>query len=737
MHRTEAAVWAAAWIAFAVPAQAQFAQQDKLMATGAVGTSAQGKSVAVSADGSTAAVGAPLDNNGAGAVWVYARINGRWTQQARLLGSDVSKEVASQGSSVALSADGNTLIIGGMDDNKGTGAMWIFVRANGVWTQQGPKQWGTVLLGIAHQGVSVALSADGNTALVGGDLDTNATGAAWVFTRTDGKWGLIPDKLIGVGALGESHQGAAVALSADGNAALVGGPGDNSEIGAAWVFTRGNGTWTQQGLKLTGSGASAKAAVGSAVALSADGNTAVVGGSGDSGTAGALWVFTRAGTQWSPQGGKLVGSEAAPSRLLGTSVALTADGNTALAGGPGSTFGLFGRSPAVGATWVFTRANGAWSQQAKLVGGTTGNDALQGAAVAVSADGGTAMIGGPAENSGVGAAWVFTRTVVTPPVILLQPVGPTITSGQTAALSVSAVGAAPLSYQWYQGPSGNTTTPLGTNASTFTTPLLAVTTSFWVRVSNPFGSTDSSTATVTVPVPGPLITQVANAASNNPNIAPNTWVAIQGANLAGTTRTWEAADFANDQMPKQLDGVSATVNGKSAYIYYISPTQVNILTPPDAIEGTVMVQATNGGLAGNSFTAQAQARSPSFFVFGAGPHVAATHADGSYLGPATLYPGVTTPAKPGETVVLYGNGFGTTSTPVVPGSSVQSGTLPATPAIQIGGITASVLFAGLVAPGEFQFNVVVPLNVPDGDNAVTALYEGSVTQSGVVLRVER
>jgi uncharacterized protein (TIGR03437 family) len=179
------------------------------------------------------------------------------------------------------------------------------------------------------------------------------------------------------------------------------------------------------------------------------------------------------------------------------------------------------------------------------------------------------------------------------------------------------------------------------------------------------------------------------------------------------------------------------VNGKSAYIYYISPTQVNILTPPGAMQGPVLVQATNGGLTGNTFAAQAQAESPSFFVFGAGPYIAATHANGSYLGPAALYPGVTTPAKPGETVVLYGNGFGATSAPVVAGSAVQSGTLPAPPAIQIGGLTATVLFAGLVAPGEFQFNVVVPLDVPDGDDVVTALYNGQVTQSGVVIRVER
>ncbi len=739
MSRTQTAVWLVMVVVWSVSqASAQFTQQNKLVAAGTVGTAAQGSSVAVSADGNTALVGAPADNAKAGAVWVYTRVNGQWTQQGKLFGSDVAKDAAGQGSAVALSADGNTAIVGGMDDNLGTGAMWIFTRANGVWTQQGPKQWGTVLLGIAHQGVSVALSADGNTALVGGDLDSSFTGAAWVFTRTNGKWGLIPDKLIGFGFVGESHQGASVALSADGNTAVVGGPGDSSDVGAVWVFTRSNGTWSQQGPKLTGPGATAGAALGTSVALSADGNTAMVGGSGDNSNAGAAWAFTRTNGQWSSQGGKLVGTDSAPSRMLGKSVSLTADGNTALVGGPGGAINVFGRTPAVGATWVFTRTNGVWNQQTKLVGaGTINNDALQGTAVAVSADGSTGIIGGPADNGGTGAAWAFARQPVSPPIILLQPAGQTITSGQTVTLTVTATGAAPLSYQWYQGTTGDTSKPVGTNTPSFTSPVLATTTTYWVRVSNVFGTTNSNTATVAVPVPGPLISQVSNAAGHNVTIAPNTWVEIKGTNLAGNTRTWEAADFVNNQMPTRLDGVSVTVNGKSAYLSYISPTQVNILTPPDGIQGAVVVQVVNGGLTGAPFTAQAQAESPAFFVFGAGPYVAGTHADYSYLGPTTLYPGVTTPAKPGETVVLYGTGFGPTTTPVVTGSAEQSGTLATAPAIQIGGITATVLFAGLVAPGEFQFNVVVPLEVRDGDSTVVALHNGLVTQTGVMLRVER
>jgi uncharacterized protein (TIGR03437 family) len=234
----------------------------------------------------------------------------------------------------------------------------------------------------------------------------------------------------------------------------------------------------------------------------------------------------------------------------------------------------------------------------------------------------------------------------------------------------------------------------------------------------------------------PAIRLVANAEGENPTISPNTWVEIQGTSLApaGDTRIWQGADFADGQMPTQLDGVSVTVNGKNAYVYYISLGQVNILTPPDSMLGSVQVVATNNGAVSAAFTAQTQAMSPSFFVFD-GTHVIGVHLDGSLLGPTTLYPGSTTPARPGETVVLYANGFGQTSTPVVSGSSTQGGTLSPLPVVKIGGMSAAVQFAGLVAPGEFQFNVAVPASTPDGDQSIVATYNGLSTQPGTLITV--
>jgi uncharacterized protein (TIGR03437 family) len=236
----------------------------------------------------------------------------------------------------------------------------------------------------------------------------------------------------------------------------------------------------------------------------------------------------------------------------------------------------------------------------------------------------------------------------------------------------------------------------------------------------------------------PAIQAVVNAESNTPTIAPNTWVSIYGTNLSppGDSRIWLGPDFVNNQLPTQLDGVGVTVNGKSAYVSYISPLQVNVLTPPDPMLGAVQVQLTNGSAASAAFTVQAQSASPGFFVFNGGPYVVALHANYSFVGPTTLYPGQTTPAAPGEIILLYADGFGNTSSPVTSGSLAQGGTLPILPVVKIGGTVATVQYAGLISPGLYQFNVVVPPNAPNGDNALSATYGGLTTQAGVLVTVQ-
>jgi hypothetical protein len=213
------------------PAAAQFTQ--KLVGSGVVGTAQQGFGVALSGDGNTAIVGGWLDNSFVGAAWVYTQSGGVWTQQgSKLVGTGATGK-ADQGLGVALSADGNTAVVGGPSDNSSVGATWVFTRSGGVWTQQGSKLVGTGAVGMSNQGSGVALSADGNTAVVGGDGDNSGIGATWVFTRSGSTWTQQGSKLVGTGAVGEARQGDSVALSGDG---IVGGYLDNSGIGAAWVF---------------------------------------------------------------------------------------------------------------------------------------------------------------------------------------------------------------------------------------------------------------------------------------------------------------------------------------------------------------------------------------------------------------------------------------------------------------------------------------------------------------------
>ncbi len=240
--------------------------------------------------------------------------------------------------------------------------------------------------------------------------------------------------------------------------------------------------------------------------------------------------------------------------------------------------------------------------------------------------------------------------------------------------------------------------------------------------------------------PTPAITLAANAEGGVATIAPNTWVEIKGSNLspAGDTRVWQGSDFVNSQLPTNLDGVSVTVNGIPAYVAYISPTQVNILTPPNAISGSAPVQITENGAVSAKFMVQAQAEAPSYFVFGGGPYVAATHANGNLIGPASLYPGLSTPAQPGETILVYANGFGPTATPVMSGSETQSGTLAPLPVIMIGGVQAQVQFSGMnLTPGEFQFNVMVPSSIAGGDQPISATYNGFTTQPGTLITVQQ
>lgn len=420
-------------------------QGSKLTASDEIDDGGFGVSVALSADGNLAVIGGHGDHSGVGAAWIFIRAAGVWSQSAKLTAKDEVGN-ANFGSSVALSADGTTVLIGGPYDQfraGNTGAAWVFTRSGRVWKQQGPKLIGPGEVGAGDFGSSVALSADGNTALVGGFADNTYQGATWVYTRSSGVWQLQGSKLTATGEIGGGDFGRSVALSADGNTALIGGDGDNGATGAAWTFTRsGAGVWGQQAKLTAANPTAADAYFGSSVALSDDGNTALIGGPGATGAPGAAWAFTRSGVgTWTQQGAQLTGGGETGAGRFGQSVALGADGNSALIGGPTDVPVSYPPIAGVGAAWMFGRSSaGAWSQQGpKLTGTGESGNGIFGQSVALSSDGATALVGGFGDNNYVGAAWVF---LTQPAITSVKPTtGPTA-GGTKVTITGSGFGAA-------------------------------------------------------------------------------------------------------------------------------------------------------------------------------------------------------------------------------------------------------------------------------------------------------
>ncbi|HEY4897974.1 MAG TPA: IPT/TIG domain-containing protein [Solirubrobacteraceae bacterium] len=328
------------------------------------------------------------------------------------------------GFSVALSADGNTALIGAPGYN--AGVAWVFTRSGSTWSQQGPELAGSESegegagehcgeeaeepAGQCGFGRSVAISGDGNTALIGGPRDGHNAGAAWVFTRSGSTWTQLGSKLKGFEEGGEGRFGRSVALSSDGSTALIGGPSDRAGHGAAWVFTRSGSTWQPVTPKLTGreSEESGESHFGGSVALSGDGTTAIVGSPGDAQYTGAIWAFVDGNEGWRHQGSKLTASGELGDGHFGVSVALSLDGNTVLTG---ARYDQATPGVATGAAWAYTRSGATWSQLGEELRGSeeTGGGEF-GYSVALSGDGQRALMGGQRDNGFTGAAWSFDRT---------------------------------------------------------------------------------------------------------------------------------------------------------------------------------------------------------------------------------------------------------------------------------------------------------------------------------------
>ena len=237
--------------------------------------------------------------------------------------------------------------------------------------------------------------------------------------------------------------------------------------------------------------------------------------------------------------------------------------------------------------------------------------------------------------------------------------------------------------------------------------------------------------------PTPTITEVDNAFSNLPNspIQSGTWVAIKGTNLSNTNpgRGWNA----NESFPLTMDGTSVTINGKSAFMYFISPTQVNVQAPTDAALGPVSVVVTNNGAVSAAATATYQTNSPALLQWGGGQYPYALITDGAtYIGKASVITG-TVSAHAGESLTLWVTGLGPTNPAIPAGQQPTTFPPPTTmPTVTVGGANVTVLGAVLRFAGLYQVNIQLPASVATGDQPIKIIQGSFQSPAGILINIQ-
>jgi trimeric autotransporter adhesin len=399
-----------------------YIQVAKLTASDMANRDYLGVSVAISADGSTVVAGADQSGaTGIGAVYVFQKGTG-WTtgtEIAKLTASDAGSS-SLLGYSVAISADGTTIAAGAPGKDGSRGALYVFVKG-GSWTSgtEVAKLTASDRAASDTLGQSISVSADGSVIATGANNadpgGTSGAGAVYVFQKS-GAWatGTETAKLTVSDKAANDYLGFSVAVSGDGATIAAGAnasdPGGTSEAGAVYIFEKGAGWATgTQIAKLTASDKATTDQLGVSVSITSDGSTVVAGAYdaavGGTLTAGAAYVFLKGGS-WADrtETAKLTASDKAAGAELGRGVAISADGSTIAAGAHGATSNR-------GAVYVYGKGTG-WTsgtQTAKMVGSDLVGDAYLGFSVAISADGNTVAAG--AWNWGqVGAAYVFEQS---------------------------------------------------------------------------------------------------------------------------------------------------------------------------------------------------------------------------------------------------------------------------------------------------------------------------------------
>lgn len=357
-----------------------------------------GSDVAASYDGSTLVV----TQQGASGVYFFARSGATWSEQQKITPSGTPLL-----DSVAVSYDGNTVVAGASEDDVSpytdNGSAYVYTRSGSTWTLQ-QKLNASDIQNSAEFGFSVAISADGNTVIVGARYQDESpftgNGAAYVFTRSGSTW-TEQQKLLASDLDDGDSFGTSVSLSANGDTALIGARSNGD--GASYVFTRSGSTWTEQQKLTASAGAYTTDNFGDSVSLSANGNQALIGSPGDSDGAfslnGAVYYFTRTGSTWS-QIQRFTEPTQRTFGLFGRPVNISEDGSTAAVVATGFT------NP--GYAYIFSNINGSWSLGQSL--DPSGLNTIV-ATAALSYDGNIAVVGDQAADtspySNNGEVYVF------------------------------------------------------------------------------------------------------------------------------------------------------------------------------------------------------------------------------------------------------------------------------------------------------------------------------------------
>ena len=322
-------------------------------------------------------------------------------QQAHLKASDAATN-DSFGMSVALSGD--TTVVGADGESSYAGAAYVFVASGVNWSEQ-QKLTASDAAAFDEFGISVAISGD--TAVIGAHLEGpsfSESGAAYVFVRSGGVWSEQQKLTASDTAPGDTF-GISVAISGD--TVVVGADQDDSLTGSAYVFVRSGATWSEQ-QKLTTSDAATTDQFGHSVAIS--GETAVIGADLNDdvvSNSGSAYVFIRSGTTWSEQQ-KLTAGDAASGDRFGWAVAIS--GDTAAVGAIGNSDAGVNS----GSAYIFVRSGVTWTEQQKLTASDAAASDRFSWSVAVSGD--TAVIGASEDDdlgAQSGSAYVFARSGVT------------------------------------------------------------------------------------------------------------------------------------------------------------------------------------------------------------------------------------------------------------------------------------------------------------------------------------